>query len=75
MDLIGTLKRIEQRATKAAADIEAGRQAGLPVNGISALKEIGVTTRDLLKDIDQTTAGATKGARATTTPSSREGRA
>jgi hypothetical protein len=74
MDLMETLKRIESRAANAARDIQAGRDAGLPVTGISALREISLTARDLMTDL-QTTAGATKGARATTTPSSREGRA
>lgn len=69
MDLIDRLREIERRAANAKRDITIGREAGLPVNGISALSKIEKHARDARVDLENG-AGGPKAARNGTTPSS-----
>ena len=69
MDLIERIREIEARAANARRDITAGREAGLPVNGVSALRDVEMKARDLASYLEKQTGGP-KAARRGTTPSS-----
>lgn len=70
-DLIERLREIEARAREARDTITAGREAGLAVNGITALRDIEFKTRDLAVDLEKQTGGSKAARAAVTTPSSR----
>jgi hypothetical protein len=68
--LVERLRKVEERARTARKTIATGVQAGLPVNGTSALRDIEMEVRTLVRALETPT-GAPKGARRGTTPSSR----
>jgi hypothetical protein len=69
MDLMDLLREIERRAALGREAVDTGRRIGVPTNGRTALYAIERLARDAMQ-VAQTTAGAPKGARTTTTPSS-----
>lgn len=53
MDLIETLRRIEERASAARNSIAAGREQGLQINGTTALRDCELLARDLRTDLER----------------------
>jgi hypothetical protein len=60
VDLLDRLKDIERRAFNARREINIGREAGLQLNGISALRKIEMAARDAVRDLEKQT-GAREG--------------